>query len=70
MKKNNPKSELVKLQITELSVVVKKNCLHWNKAHALEDKPIKPYQINKWRLKNWKNEPTETRTKITKIFTT
>ena len=37
----NAKSDLVHLQITELSVRVKKNSLNWKKTHALNSKPIK-----------------------------
>ena len=52
-RKLNPISDLVKLQFTELSIVVK-NCLNWNKTHALESKPIKTLSDEKWRLKNGK----------------
>ena len=36
-----PISDLVNLQITELSVVVVKDCLNWKKTQALESKPKK-----------------------------
>ena len=45
MKKKYTKSDLVNLQITELSVIVEKiNSLNWNTIHALKSKPIKPCQ--------------------------
>ena len=57
--KINPKSDLVNLQITALSVIVKKNCLNWNKTNALE----KNLSDQKWRSKKTEKEPTETRAK-------
>ena len=45
MKKIYTKSDLVNLQITELSVIVEKiNSLNSNTIHAFKSKPIKPYQ--------------------------
>ena len=44
---------MVSLQITELPIIL--NYLNWNKTHALESKPIKPYQIKIYGvLKNGK----------------
>ena len=40
MKKKKSKSEMVKLQICEAPVIIKK-CLNWNITNALKSKPIK-----------------------------
>ena len=72
IKKKTKKIKKTKLKIrhgkfTNLKIFShSKNCLNWNKVHALKSKPKKPYQLKKNGVQKTENGTTETQTKITK----